>query len=147
MPVRHWLDAMSCVQSLPEVTSEEETENDLPDEKAVTPSKPSRKSSGSLIPQSKNINKKRRDSGSLTKFVEEVELRLSEAEKTSKPPSQTTKRATGTPDKKATAAGNGTKIGKANPSPEKRSPLANTTNQVNVDGDTLSRKPSCTTGR
>ncbi len=126
MPVRHWLDTMSCVQSLPEVTSEEETENDVPDEKAVTPSKPNRKS-GSLIPQSKNLNKKRRESGSLTKFVEEVEVRFSEAEKTSKPPSNTTKKANGTPDKKATAAGNSTKTGKANPSPEKR-PLANTTN-------------------
>ena len=119
----------------------------MPDEKAVTPSKPNRKSSESLIPQSKNLNKKRRESGSLTKFVEEVEVRFSEAEKTSKPPSQTTKRATGTPDEKATAAGNGTKTGKANPSPEKRRPLASTTNQVKVDGDTLSRKPSCTTGR
>jgi hypothetical protein len=118
---------MSCVQSLPEVTSEEETENDVPDEKVVTPSKPNRKSSGSLIPQSKNLNKKRRESGSLTKFVEEVEVRFSEAEKTSKPPSQTTKKANGTPDKKATAAGNGLKTGKAIPSPEKR-PLANTTN-------------------
>lgn len=116
---------MSCVQSLPEVTSEEETENDVPDEKAVTPSKPSRKSSGSLIPQSRNLNKKRRESGSLTKFVEEVEVRFSEAEKTSnlKPPSHTTKKANGTPDEKATAAGNGTKTGKANPRP-----LANTTN-------------------
>ena len=97
----------------------------MPHEKAVTPSKPNRKSSGSLIPQSKNLNKKRRDSGALTKYLEEVEVRLSEAEKMSKP--QATKRATGTPDKKATAAGNGTKTGKANPSPEKR-PLANTTN-------------------
>ncbi len=99
----------------------------MPDEKAVTPSKPNRKSSGSLIPQSKNLNKKRRDSGALTKFLEEMEIRFSEAEKTSKPPSHTTKKANGTADKKATAAGNGTKTGKANPSPEKR-PLANATN-------------------
>ena len=100
----------------------------MPDEKVVTPSKPNRKSSGSLIPQSKNLNKKRRESGSLTKFVEEVEVRFSEAEKTSKPPSHTTKGANGTPDKKATAAGNGTKAGKVIPSPQKR-PLANTTNK------------------
>ena len=114
-----FLDTMSCVQSLPEVTSEEETENDVPDEIVVTPSKPSRKSSGSLIPTSKNLNKKRRESGSLTKFAEEVEVRFSEAEK---------KRANGTPGKKATAAGNGTKTGKAISSPQKR-PLANTTNK------------------
>ena len=114
---------MSCVQSLPEVTSEEETESDVPDEKAATPSKPSQKSSG--IAQSKNLIKKRRESGSLANYVEEVGVRLSEAEKASKPPP--TKRAYGTPDKKATAAGNGTKIGKSNPSPEK-TPLANKTN-------------------
>lgn len=95
----------------------------MPHEKAVTPSKPSQKSSG--IARSKNLIKKRRESGSLTKFVEEVEVRLSEAEKRSKP--QPTKRATGTPDKKATAAGNGTKIWKATPSPEKKAPLANKT--------------------